>query len=1265
MMKRIGYFLFAALLASCTLLEEPGMMPSYAPEGERVRIDFKVAVPDGGAETKAMGLNPSIDPDGFYVAVFGGSGYFNEWVKATVVSATANYDTTSTTVYSLSATLSVSDSRLRVHFIANCPTAVRNNPPISGSQDTEENVMSKIRSQKSDSYNDGYWQKVILPNGIKAHKNNNNVYVATAATMAQFPDPIVLVRNFARVYLRNITPMVGQQGVNEHQLVTIKSFAIAYAPSEGVIAPILSGPYSANSKGTPIYVADDDDETPVYFENFFMNYQRYPITSNNASDTLLTAAPFNYQGYSPSDQAYAYYPSNDDKSVPEESDMIPWDSEHPENNILFVYERTMPTAARRATRIIIKAERRDQNSLAAGDEYSEGDKFYALDIVNPSGVAVPLLRNQTYTVLLRNIEAGSGETDVSKASKASSATVTGDPNFQNLINISDGKSSIGTSYTEKFYVQPQLDSVMFRYIPTNINETVDEVDYVANKEYLDLVTIKIGSVDTDTGIFTEETTAGTSSPAFAIENNAFKVWISKDNQNKVIPYVRSNNKWVPATSAQLADLSIEKWGMVKFQLNESYKDAEDYFTEERTQAIHITGSFNDREMSRNVIIKTSPRQTMSVTCQQKYVMELAGETEVVRIRIPSGLSRSVFPLEFLIEPDGYSLTPDGDALPVASGPSIAPDNDGPSYYFVKTLTQSDYDALPSIKIGNSYWKEFDCRFKTTLAQNACTVYVYNRYFNDANACDDFSNFSRRLFSAASSNNTTLSLPNTIYRHGKFNFSFEMDYAHNGATEVWWDPNNTLGVSSSVEEATEKGLSTSNRVYPPIMTVELQGFTPQYNADLTPVTPGLVHSSGNKYLYYVGTGDPTGYGTVTLALSASGAGGSTGKVTLSTDNLTDNPNLYAPNSVSRTISVASFSTVRFGQTDNTTIDLGLNKTVTFTFTYTSGMVVPITVRLDGLALAEGNVQNNAYMSPNGDGTYTFTPANTNTTTYYLSLKTTTRFSACTVTLSHEDYETASKTASRGLFTIPQNALYIRSLGNTNPINFTTGNNGTYVYLNNSSTYSYKARTRYANSYRNSSAQTVTPSDFTIVDDDATVYFIYQGTSQYNSTNVYYYATSTLSELLAAENSNAGRVTLTFVGPVKIATTNSNYSTSDKTQTEGGVTVAFSSINQVQSDRLDINDNSNVSISVPEGYHITSIVITYYRSSGLFGLGATTYYPGSYDITSGGGTYSTGGSNNTMGTWTSENNTTSNVTIKLSGSSGNRVAITDVVVFVEKN
>ena len=1120
-MRRFIYILFAslAMIAGCNLIDEPGMVLGNTPEGEKVTVSFQVAIPTDSEETKAMGNTPAIDPDGFYVAVFGGSGYFNEWVKATVQSATANYDTTSSTIYTLSASFTVSDSRLRLHFIANCPVSVRTSPPISGSSDNEENVLSKIRSQLSESYNDGYWQKIILPNGIRAEKNNQGVWIPTTATTNQFPNPIVLVRNFARVYLRNLTPIY-----NGQQEVVIKKFALAYAPSEGVIAPILSAPYSSNVVGVPIpEVSDEDNTTRVYYESFFMNYQRYSIDSNNASDTLLTSAPFNYEGYSPSDQSYNYYVGNTDVQIPADADMKTWNSSDLTQNVLFVYERTIPNASRRATRVIIKAERFDCTD--PNNPVSEGDKYYALDIVNTEGVSIPLLRNQTYTVHLLSIEAGTGETDINKASKASSATVSGDPTYQNLINISDGKSSIGTSFTEQFYVQPQTDSVMFRYIPTNITDD----NYTANKEGNELVTIKVGSYNANTGAFTELTTSEAASQnilTFKTEGNNYKVWIVKEN-NVAVPFVRSNNRWDKATSAQINDANIEKWGMIKYELSESYKDEDDYFTQERSMAIHVTGIYDNREMSRNVVIKTSPRQDLIVNCQQKYVAEKAGEQEVLRIKIPTGLSRSVFPLEFTIEADAYSLTPNGDVMPVAYGTSTIENHDGPAYYFVKTLTQAQYDALGTVTENGKTWKVFECHFKTTVAQNASTIYVKNRFFKDAQASDLFYNYSQRLF-------TWSTVPTTIYRNGNTTFTFVMDSAHSSATTVWWDPTNALNQSSSAEQAREKGLSTSNRVLPPIMTVTLNGFTPQYQDDgETPVTTGLVHSSGNTYLYYVGTGTPTStMATVNLALKATGAIGTSGMVTLSTANLSDNPLLYA-SLASNTVTIqgASFSNLAFS--NPSTLPLGLNKTTTFSFQYVDGLIEPITIAMSGLTLNGTDSR----MFDNGDGTYTFTPNNTNTS-QSISLKSTTRFSSGTVTLSSDNYAEASKTINRETsFTVPKNAVYIRNVSTGNPSNFTTGNS-TYVYVNNTSSYDYFTGSYFSNSYLNNSALTMNMNKFTLVNDDAVVYFWYR---YYNNGYKYVTATAMLSELVDATTSNPA--TLHFkewkTGSITLTVSSSNY------------------------------------------------------------------------------------------------------------------------------
>ena len=69
--------------------------------------------------------------------------------------------------------------------------------------------------------------------------------------------------------------------------------------------------------------------------------------------------------------------------------------------------------------------------------------------------------------------------------------------------------------------------------------------------------------------------------------------------------------------------------MINYELSESYKDSDGYFTQERTMAIHVVGEYADRELSRNVVLKTSPRQIMHISCLQKYVAQSAGEEEDV------------------------------------------------------------------------------------------------------------------------------------------------------------------------------------------------------------------------------------------------------------------------------------------------------------------------------------------------------------------------------------------------------------------------------------------------------------------------------------------------------------------------------------------------------------------------------------------------------------------------------------------------------------
>jgi len=297
-------------------------------------------------------------------------------------------------------------------------------------------------------------------------------------------------------------------------------------------------------------------------------------------------------------------------------------------------------------------------------------------------------------------------------------------------------------------------------------------------------------------------------------------------------------------------------------------------------------------------------------------------------------------------------------------------------------------------------------------------------------------------------------------------------------------------------------------------VELIGLTPQYEEDgETPVTRNLQHSSGNKYIYYVGTGTPTSdMASVTLALTATGPVGSTAIVNLSTENITENPNLYVPASVSTTIRGPEFTNLRFNNNNNYTMPLGLNQTTTFSFTYTTGMVVPITITMDGLTLNGADTR----MTDNGNGTWTFTPTSESTVTYTINVKSTTRFSPVTVTLSHEDYTEASKTANRSTFTIPANALSISNGPTRNRTNYTL-----YAYPDDSFDTELSSSAE-NNDSRNNAQMTIDLSRFTNPNDDTLVYFrLYRG--YYYTT---YYATARLADVYAAQNTNNGRLTLNF-------------------------------------------------------------------------------------------------------------------------------------------
>lgn len=1018
-MKKILYIFLAAVLAltACRQIDPESPLPIEKNADDlKVPIEFNIAVPTDGPSTKAMANDPQIK--NIVLAVFGGSGYFNEWVKA---DASTVYATENETIYKLSAKLSMSESRLRIHIIANCPEQYLDNPPITGvsNEDLEDVVLSKIRSKITEANNDGYWQKIYIPYGIAAQidpdGNGANAYmtdasgnlIPTTLTINQFKmvSPIPLVRNFARIKL-----------VNNASDVTIQKVGLAFAPAEGVIAPILSTPYRVDEWGARVvevagaghedehgwhdgetnvypvkadrpYGADlpdapkredyNDDAAynaaveqynvnvsnliggihvlghelknattnadvlgaqftgSVYNEDFVTNYQNLPLKAaptdaEGNTYKLLTDAPYNYAGTAPANLTFAPNPTSNADGTPATGFV-----EYDPNGYLYVYERPRPRTfsgkTEMATRIIIYATK-------AGEQ----PRYYALDILE-DGNYIPLLRNFTYTVELQSIASGSGEDTAEQAATTTGSNVSSDPKTQDLNEVSDGTSTIRVSYVDITHIKSGTYDVYYQFIP----DVKNHPDVQSNKD----VTIDWG-YDGGEGGYVAHGVSANGSP-FAMtaatedEPNGVPSNLKIDmTGSEPTLYVPDGNGWKVATTA--AEKAVA-WSRIEYTTSGEAGSAFDVAT---FGTIRVTGSRTNATLYRDVRVNVIPKKTMTVRCAQKYVQSIIGQPEDYIIRIPADITRSMFPLEFKIQAEAGSLTPrDGDNLPVTSGKSIVEGKETQSaFYFIKTLTRQEYEALPLITVGSNSYKEFTCKFKTTKAASATKIYASNPYFNLA--WDDFANFKQRLFTSNTLGNLSAGQEVTL--------RLTMDNASHTS-----DNNNMV-----FDNATD-GYTDSNQVIPHEVKITMVGIQPATNANGQIADENLVASQNEDGVYYyhpAKSGTRPGEYQKDLHLVAEG-GEDSYSITFSSATCT-NPDLYKEYTVSGNIIKAQITGSGFTNTSGnaiTSIRREAGLPVQFRFTY-GGTPVPVTFKLQGLTPAADS----GVTGPDANGNYTYTP-----------------------------------------------------------------------------------------------------------------------------------------------------------------------------------------------------------------------------------------------------------------------------------------------------
>lgn len=337
--------------------------------------------------------------------------------------------------------------------------------------------------------------------------------------------------------------------------------------------------------------------------------------------------------------------------------------------------------------------------------------YYKIDFVkavNPENgfnVYYNILRNFLYDVTIKGCTSDGYDT-VDEAVKAPSMN-----NFlfsvdtQDYSNISDGKARIFVEYTEKTIVDTSPFEFKLKYIPD-----ISSASTVGNKN------VKVRDKST------------------------------KQVFNPGGTYTSSESAVVKSISLAGADLdsSTDSDGWLHFKVTPQALPSSGELTQSVVFYVLEEGSSTDLVVARTVILHLRKPFEMKINMDDsadKGVPLATGTEFLLNLYIPTGLNKSVFPLEFKIESATNNLTPNSARntstdksgyMSTWTGTSISPSATATygkqTFGFTKSITYDEYNALSSYG-GNTY-KIVPCAFKTTKAttSGANVIYVSNPYF---------------------------------------------------------------------------------------------------------------------------------------------------------------------------------------------------------------------------------------------------------------------------------------------------------------------------------------------------------------------------------------------------------------------------------------------------------------------------------------------------------------------------------------------------------
>lgn len=690
-MRRLWAYLIAlfALVACASNLETEfsgGMDPSL--EGKPVTFTFSVPDVRIGASTKGVdgsdGLidgEPYLDPDKLYLIVCGGTQSIKYIRKAEIVlddndnPVTEEIPVSQVDDYPLQdgvSTVTMYKFRVQLELTDSRRTVhllgnIDENQLITGSY-----AYQLLPSLMSYEGKQAYWQMVNMP-AVHARLDNKGQPIMEGGSYLPSEEAaaalrhVPLIRNYAKIQVTDATA--------EEDEFQLYSYAVIFYPTRGTVAPYRSNvnsindAFNFNSRGDSYRFSGYER---CSFQNLDedLEYLGY-LSPNVAFDREIPPASMFENPQTSGGRVIRYDPDNQDQGF-------------------YLYERSVPNDNMEPTFVIIRGKFGD------GDEYY----YYRLDLMETKVVNYesvyqyyPIYRNFRYNIQLNRISSIGVSTPEAAANASGAEDISADISMKHLSDISNGQTRLVVEpFMAKTYTGPNEEGYYYLYARffNDLHSPDPNVDWGA-------VSVELEPME---------------------DMSEDILLLYDDVGNEVHGFYPSSQMMGGEPGFRIIRFNTKAAG-----------------AETKTQKIKITGrnlyTHEEYPLYREVEITLQKKQPMTLSVKYPELALQKGAKQEVRVTIPADLPESMFPLEFTVEAELPTLTPDNEVadnnLPVYSGISIS-DNEEYSgkntIQFIRTLTREEYNGL-TVKDGNVTFSSY---FKSNRSASATTIWVGNEYF---------------------------------------------------------------------------------------------------------------------------------------------------------------------------------------------------------------------------------------------------------------------------------------------------------------------------------------------------------------------------------------------------------------------------------------------------------------------------------------------------------------------------------------------------------